>query len=91
MLKSKLKVFQGKGNVYYILWKHTMWFSKCLSLLTGWKEEKKKKKQSTKTFQRESNFLLFQFAYLYWEGLLIKPVASQHMLFNYDEQHDAVW
>lgn len=57
-------------------------------LLTG--RKKKKIKQSTKTFQRESNFLLFQFAYLYWEGLLIKPVANQRMLFNCDEQHDVV-
>jgi len=52
--------------------------------------KKKKMKQSTKTFQRERSFFLFQCAYLGWEGLLIKPVANQQMLFNCDEQHDVV-
>lgn len=47
-------------------------------------------KQSTKIFQRELTFLPFQFVYLCWEGLLIKPAANQHMLFNGDEQHDLV-
>lgn len=57
-------------------------------LLAG--RKKKEKWSKVQKPSKESNFLLFQFAYLCWEGFLIKPVANQHMLFNCDEQHDVV-
>lgn len=56
LLKTKLRVFQGKGNVYCILWKHTVWFSKCLPLLTHWKEEKKKSSEVHKLPKKRIEF-----------------------------------